>query len=197
MPESTGKRSMPPALVAAHTGAHPDSSTARPSSTPSQMPSPAVTLIRRQPDDTLPPEHLALALGAVGIEEGAMNAGRLVADRIGHQRNDGADALMPAERVAQVIEQADMQAAPLDEIARAQRSCSGTDCFQSLKANSMRRSMSVSSCFGFVTSFRRCGSSVPQCSNQTLLLQSGFLLLPTRIRQSRSRRSRRAWSGRP
>ena len=58
------------------------------------------------------PKHFALTLGAVRIEESSVNATRLAGERVGHQRNDGADALMPAERVGQVIKQSDVQQFP-------------------------------------------------------------------------------------
>ena len=78
-------------------------------------------LIRREPDHALTPKHLALTLGAVRIEESSMNATRLAGERVGHQRNDGADTLVPPKRVGQVIKQSNVQPATFREVPPAER----------------------------------------------------------------------------
>ena len=65
-------------------------------------------VVRRETNDTLLAKHLALTLGAVRIEEGTVSAGWLMGDSIGHQGDNCPDAFMPAERMAQVTECADM-----------------------------------------------------------------------------------------
>jgi hypothetical protein len=50
-------------------------------------------------NDALAAEHLALALRAIGIEEGPVDAGRLIDDWVGHQSHNCAYALMPTQDV--------------------------------------------------------------------------------------------------
>ena len=67
------------------------------------------------------PKHLALDLRGILCDEGPMDANRRAAERISHQGHDGADAFMPAERMAQVIEESNVEAATFREIPPAER----------------------------------------------------------------------------
>ena len=114
----TGNLLIAPALAAAQTGDQPDNSTAQPIlDALADTKAVGDFFIGGETDHTSLAKHLAFTLGAVRIEEGAMNASRLIADGVGHQCDN--DAFMPAKAVVERIKQTDMQATPLSEIAPA------------------------------------------------------------------------------
>ena len=73
------------------------------------------TCHRRTADDAAPAEHLAIELGAITADEGAVDSACFTGDRVSHQADGRAGADMPPKTVVE-IEKADMQVVLFDEI---------------------------------------------------------------------------------